>query len=172
MIVVVMGVCGCGKTTVGRQLARAMGAAFVEGDDLHPASNRAKMSSGQPLTDADRRPWLDAIAAEVRKLVQDGAAVVVSCSALKRTYRDRLRKAGDGIHFIHLAGEQELLADRMAARSGHFMPPDLLASQLATLEHPAPDEHALVLDITLDAENLVQQALQFTTQWSKEEHVP
>lgn len=172
MIVVVMGVCGCGKTTVGRQLARAMGAAFVEGDDLHPASNRAKMSSGQPLTDADRWPWLDAIAAEVRQLVQDGAAVVVSCSALKRTYRDRLRKAGDDIHFIHLAGEQELLADRMAARSGHFMPPDLLASQLATLEHPAPDEHALVLDITLDAENLVQQALQFTTQWSKEEHVP
>ncbi len=172
MIVVVMGVCGCGKTTVGRQLARAMGAAFVEGDDLHPASNRAKMSSGQPLTDADRWPWLDAIAAKVRQLVQDGAAVVVSCSALKRTYRDRLRKAGDGIHFIHLAGEQELLADRMAARSGHFMPPDLLASQLATLEHPAPDEHALVLDITLDAENLVQQALQFTTQWSKEEHVP
>lgn len=171
MIVVVMGVCGSGKTTFGRELARATVAAFIEGDDLHPATNRAKMSSGQPLTDADRFPWLDAIAAEARKLAKDGADVVASCSALRRTYRDRLRMAGEGVHFIHLTGTQDLLSDRMAARTGHFMPPALLASQLATLEHPTPEEKALVLDIATDPANLVQQALQYTTQWRKEEHV-
>ena len=172
MIIVVMGVCGSGKTTVGRELARAMGADFIEGDDLHPASNRAKMSSGQPLTDADRWPWLDAIAAEARQLAGRDRDVVVSCSALRRTYRDRLRTAGAGVHFIHLTGTHELLADRMAGRTGHFMPPGLLASQLASLEHPEPDESAAVLDIAAEPATLVQLALEYTAKWTKEEYVP
>ena len=172
MIVVVMGVCGSGKTTVGRELARAIGAAFIEGDDLHPAANRAKMSSGQPLTDADRWPWLDAIAAEARRMAQGGTDVVVSCSALRRTYRDRLRMAGGGVHFIHLTGTYELLARRMAARTGHFMPPGLLSSQLATLEDPEPDELVATLDIVAEPAALVRQALEYTAKWSKEEHVP
>lgn len=172
MIVVVMGVCGSGKTTVGRALAEAMGAAFIEGDDLHPASNRAKMSSGQPLDDADRWPWLDAIAAEARRLATGNRNVVVSCSALRRAYRDRLRAAGGNARFIHLTGTQDLLADRMAVRSGHFMPAGLLASQLATLEDPEPDEHAAVLDIASEPAILVQQAIEYTAKWTKEEHVP
>jgi carbohydrate kinase (thermoresistant glucokinase family) len=172
MIIVVMGVCGSGKTTVGRELARAMGADFIEGDDLHPASNRAKMSSGQPLTDADRWPWLDAIAAEARQLAGRDRDVVVSCSALRRTYRDRLRTAGPAVRFIHLTGTPELLADRMAQRTGHFMPPGLLASQLATLEVPAVDEGAAVLDIAAKPATLVQQALEYTAKWTKEEYVP
>jgi gluconokinase len=172
MIVVVMGVCGSGKTTVGRDLARAIGAAFIEGDDLHPPSNRAKMSSGHPLTDADRWPWLDAIAAEAGQLAAARRDVVVSCSALRRAYRDRLRAAGPGVRFIHLTGSHELLADRMAGRTGHFMPPGLLASQLATLENPDPDERAAVLDIATDPAALVQQALEYTAKWTKEEFVP
>lgn len=172
MIVVVMGVCGSGKTTVGRALAGATWAAFIEGDDLHPASNRAKMSSGQPLDDADRWPWLDAIAAEARRLATGNRNVVVSCSALRRAYRDRLRAAGGNVRFIHLTGTQDLLADRMAGRSGHFMPAGLLASQLATLEDPEPDEHAAVLDIASEPAILVQQAIDYTAKWTKEEHVP
>ena len=172
MIVVVMGVCGSGKTTVGRELAQVIGAGFIEGDDLLPASNRAKMSSGRPLTDADRWPWLDAIAAEARRMAQDGADVVVSCSALRRAYRNRLRMAGEGVRFIHLTGTHELLARRMAGRTGHFMPPGLLASQLATLEEPDPDELAAVLDIAAEPATLVQQALDYTARWSKEKNVP
>lgn len=171
MIVVVMGVCGSGKTTVGRELARAIGAGFIEGDDLHTTSNRAKMSSGQPLTDADRWPWLDTIAAEARRLGGECRHVVVSCSALKRAYRDRLRMAGPTVRFIHLTGTPELLAERMLARTGHFMPPGLLASQLATLEHPQPDEGAAVLDIAAAPANLVQQAIEYTAKWTKEEYV-
>jgi carbohydrate kinase (thermoresistant glucokinase family) len=172
MIVVVMGVCGSGKTTVGRELARATGAAFIEGDDLHPASNRAKMSYGQPLDDADRWPWLDAIAAETRRLAKGNRNVVVSCSALRRAYRDRLRTAGANVHFIHLTGTHDLLAQRMAGRTGHFMPPGLLASQLATLEDLEPDEKAAVLDIAAEPAILVQQAIEYTAKWTKEEHVP
>lgn len=172
MIVVVMGVCGSGKTTVGRALAGAIGATFIEGDDLHPASNRAKMSSGQPLDDADRRPWLDAIAAEARRLATGNRDVVVSCSALRRAYRDRLRRAGANVHFIHLTGTHDLLADRMAGRTGHFMPSGLLASQLATLEHPEPDENVAVLEIASEPAILVQRAIEYSANWTKEEHVP
>lgn len=172
MIIVVMGVCGSGKTTVGRDLARAIGADFIEGDDLHPTSNRAKMSSGQPLTDADRWPWLDAIAAEARRLAAASRHVVVSCSALRRAYRDRLRTAGVVVHFIHLTGTPDLLADRMAGRTGHFMPAGLLASQLATLEHPEPDENAAVLDIASEPAILVRRAIEHTAKWTKEEYFP
>jgi gluconokinase len=153
MRLVVMGVSGCGKTTLGRTLADRLGAAFVDADDLHPAANVAKMASGQPLSDADRWPWLDLVAQTLR----DRAPVVVACSALRQAYRDRLRAAGD-VRFLHLAAPQEVIAARMAARQGHFMPPGLLASQYATLEPPGPDE-AIRLDASLDPESLVEQAL-------------
>jgi gluconokinase len=140
--VVVMGVSGSGKSTVGAALADALGIPFVDGDALHPAANVAKMAAGIPLDDADRAPWLDAIGALLAR-----GPVVVACSALKRAYRDRLRAAAPSLVLVFLDGSRELLADRMAARPGHFMPPALLDSQLATLERPALDEHALTADV-------------------------
>jgi len=148
--VVVMGVSGSGKTTVGAALADALGLRFVDGDALHPAANVAKMAAGIPLDDADRAPWLDAVGA----VLADGP-VVVACSALKRAYRDRLRAAAPGLQLVFLDGDRALLASRMAARPGHFMPASLLDSQLATLERPEPDEHALTADIARPAEEIV-----------------
>ena len=148
--VVVMGVSGSGKTTVGAALADALGLRFVDGDALHPAANVAKMAAGIPLGDADRAPWLDAIGA-----VLAAGPVVVACSALKRAYRDRLRAAAPGLQLVFLDGDRALLASRMAARPGHFMPTSLLDSQLATLERPDHDEHALTADIAPPAEEIV-----------------
>ena len=148
--VVVMGVSGSGKTTVGAALADALGLRFVDGDALHPAANVAKMAAGIPLDDADRAPWLDAVGA----VLADGP-VVVACSALKRAYRDRLRAAAPGLQLVFLDGDRALLASRMTARPGHFMPASLLDSQLATLERPEPDEHALTADIARPAEEIV-----------------
>ncbi|HEU0207106.1 MAG TPA: gluconokinase [Pseudolysinimonas sp.] len=140
--VVVMGVSGSGKTTVGAALADALGLPFVDGDALHPEANVAKMAAGIPLDDADRAPWLDAVGR-----VLAAAPVVVACSALKRVYRDRLRAAAPALQLVFLDGSRELLASRMAARPAHFMPTALLDSQLATLERPGPDEHALTAEI-------------------------
>jgi len=148
--VVVMGVSGSGKTTVGAALADALGLRFVDGDALHPAANVAKMAAGIPLDDADRAPWLDAIGA-----VLAAGPVVVACSALKRAYRDRLRAAAPGLQLVFLDGDPALLASRMTARPGHFMPASLLDSQLATLERPEPDEHALTADIARPAGEIV-----------------
>ncbi len=140
--IVVMGVSGCGKSTVGAALAAALGRPFREGDALHPAANVAKMAAGIPLEDADRWPWLDRVAAAL------AGGGVVSCSALKRSYRDRLRAgAGRPVAFVFLRGSEALLAGRMGARTGHFMPPALLASQLATLEDPSGEPGAVTLDI-------------------------
>lgn len=147
--IVVMGVSGTGKSTVGAALARVLGLPFVEGDDLHPEANVAKMAAGIPLTDADRAPWLDRVAAELDR------PVVVTCSALKRAYRDRLRAAAPGVVFVFLHGSRELLAERMAGRVGHFMPTALLDSQLATLEEPTPDEHAIPADVALTPDEIV-----------------
>src|SRR5712691_6139169 len=145
---VIMGVCGSGKSLIGAQLARELDIEFVEGDDLHPAGNVKRMAAGTPLTDADRRGWLLAIAARLREAKRAGTGLVVSCSALKRSYRDLLRSVGAAdVRFVYLAGSRALLAERMANRRGHFMPPSLLESQLAILEEPAPDEHAWVCDI-------------------------
>lgn len=145
---VIMGVCGSGKSLIGAQLARELDIEFVEGDGLHPPDNVKRMAAGMPLTDDDRRGWLIAIAARLREAKRAGTGLVVACSALKRSYRDLLRSvAAADLRFVYLAGSRALLAERMANRRGHFMPPTLLDSQLAILEEPSPDERAWVCDI-------------------------
>ena len=150
---VVMGVAGCGKSTVAARLAERLGAAFLDGDTLHPSSNIAKMSRGEPLEDADRWPWLDAVG---REMAASGGPVVAACSALKRSYRDRIAgAAGAPVLFVHLSGSRDLIAARMSARTGHFMPASLLASQFEALEVPDAAENALSMDIGGDAEAVV-----------------
>ena len=144
---VVMGVAGSGKSLIGARLARELHVEFVEGDDLHPPDNVRRMAAGIPLTDDDRKGWLLAIAARLREAQRAGVGLVASCSALKRSYRDLLRSGAARVQFVYLAGTRALLAERMANRRGHFMPPSLLESQLAILEEPSPDEHAWVCDI-------------------------
>ena len=154
--VVVMGVCGCGKSALGERLAQALHLPFVEGDTLHPPANVERMARGVPLTDADRAGWLDAVAG---LLAEAGpAGVVVSCSALRRRYRDRLRAAAPDLHFVHLHGAREVLEQRLAARTGHYMPASLLQSQLDTLEPPQDDEAVTTLDISHPLEALIAQA--------------
>jgi gluconokinase len=141
--IVIMGVSGCGKSSVGEGLASQLGIPYQDGDDLHPAANVEKMRTGTPLIDDDRWPWLDRVA----NVLATKAPVIVGCSALRRTYRDRLRAGAGGlVQFIHLSGSRDLIAGRMAARTGHYMPTSLLDSQFAALEAPGPDE-ALTIDI-------------------------
>src|SRR6185503_420658 len=147
--IVMMGVSGSGKTTVGEALARRLGVPFRDADEFHPKSNVEKMSAGIPLTDADRWPWLDAIASAIRETPR-GAGIVVSCSALKRVYRDRIfPSAVRPIAFVHLDGPKAALAERLKGRKGHFFPPSLLDSQLATLEPLTADEPAMRVSIEL-----------------------
>lgn len=153
-LMIVMGVSSCGKSSVASALAEKYEAAFLDADDYHPASNIEKMSRGDALNDEDRWPWLQHFANTMAK--QKGSAIG-ACSALKRAYRDRLTKAaGEPILFIHLHGTRNLLEQRIAARENHFMPPSLLQSQLATLESPDPDEHAITIDITGSKEQVIQ----------------
>lgn len=155
-LICVMGVAGCGKSTVGGALAEALGAQFLEADRLHPALNIAKMSAGTPLTDDDRWPWLDAITAAAPR---EGRAVI-ACSALRRAYRQRLTAgAGEPIFFVHLTGAQAEIASRMGLREGHFMPTALLDSQFATLEPLERDEPHLTLDIRLPLTRMIDIAL-------------
>jgi gluconokinase len=144
-ILIVMGVAGTGKSTVAGLLAERLNWEFQEGDALHPPANVAKMSAGIPLTDEDRWPWLDAIGAWIKEKTQRGEPGILTCSALKRSYRDRLR--GPNVIFVFLNGHREVIAARMARRADHFMPPALLNSQLATLEPPAADENVLAVDL-------------------------
>jgi len=144
-VIVIMGVSASGKTSVGQALAERLDCTFEEGDDLHPAGNIAKMKAGHPLDDADRVPWLDAVARWIERQLATGQCGVISCSALKRSYRDRLREADADIGFILMDPDPETLRRRLTKRVDHFMPPALLASQLATLERPGPDERALRL---------------------------
>ncbi|GAA2516755.1 MULTISPECIES: gluconokinase [Streptomyces] len=144
-LVVVMGVSGSGKTTVGRLLARSLGVPYAEGDDFHPEANVAKMRARQPLDDEDRRPWLEEIARWLTAHADSGG--VVTCSALKRRYRDRLSAAAPRVFFVHLDGTPELIAARISARRGHFMPPDLLRSQFADLEPLGKDEAGAAVSI-------------------------
>ena len=154
---VVMGVAGSGKSLIGAALATALGLDFVEGDDYHPPENVERMSAGIPLTDADRRGWLDALAARIRDGVRADTAVVLACSALKRSYRDRLRAASGGarMQFVFLRGDRALIAERMAGRRGHYMPASLLDSQFDALEEPSPDEGAWTYDATASPEEIV-----------------
>lgn len=152
--VLIMGVSGCGKSSVGEALALRLGLPYRDGDDLHPPGNVEKMRAGQPLTDTDRWPWLDRVAA----VLATEAPVIVGCSALRRAYRDRIRAgAGGPVRILHLAGSREVIAARMAARSGHYMPLSLLDSQFAALEPPGPDE-AVTLGIDQPLAALVQAA--------------
>lgn len=151
--IVLMGVAGCGKSSVGAALAQRMGLRYRDGDDLHPPENVAKMRAGTPLTDADRWPWLDAIALELH----DDPDLIVGCSALRRIYRDRLRAgAGGRLRFVHLAGDKALIAARMQQRKGHYMPTTLLDSQFATLEPPDATE-ALTVTIDQPLPSLIDQ---------------
>jgi carbohydrate kinase (thermoresistant glucokinase family) len=154
-IVVVMGVSGSGKSTVAVLLAHTLGWAYQEGDDLHPPENVAKMSAGIPLTDADRLPWLHRIAAVIDGWRAAGQCGVVTCSALKRAYRDIILTQRDEVRLAYMRGAKELIRDRMARRHEHFMPVALLDSQFATLEEPAADEHPIVLPIELPPHELI-----------------
>lgn len=157
-IVVVMGVAGCGKSSVGQRLAAALGYAFIEGDAHHPPANIAKMSSGIPLTDDDRDGWLGTLAGFIADAHRDERGLVVACSALKRRYRDRLRGDCGRVVFLHLHGDKALIASRMGARTAHFMPTALVDSQFADLEMPAADEAVLSYEVTLPADAIVADA--------------
>jgi carbohydrate kinase (thermoresistant glucokinase family) len=157
--IVVMGVSGCGKSTVGQMLAQQLGLPFIEGDTLHPPHNVALMAAGTPLTDADRADWLASIAQRLGRAQAAHQGLVVSCSALKRSYRDLLRATCPGLRLVHLQGSAAQLRQRLTHRIGHYMPPSLLDSQLATLEPPAADEAALTLDISASPQQLVAAAL-------------
>lgn len=157
--IVVMGVSGAGKTTVGALLAERLGWPFEDGDSFHPPENVGKMRAGTPLTDEDRWPWLRAIAARIAEARGQGTGVVIACSALKRAYRDVLRDRQADLRFLHLTGEPALIMARQAARQGHYMPASLVANQFATLE--PPDTEADVIDLEVEAEPpaIVQKAI-------------
>ncbi|MFM7024528.1 MAG: gluconokinase [Limnohabitans sp.] len=160
MRVVLMGVSGCGKSTVGEGLAARMGWRFVEGDSLHPTENVAKMAAGQPLDDADRAGWLTTLADLLDTARQDGQGLVVSCSALKRAYRDRLRTGDPQAVFVHLDGSRDVIAERIAGRTHMYMPASLLESQFAALELPQADEQALTLSVLQPPAELIRNIAQ------------
>ena len=157
--IIIMGVSGSGKSTIGALLAERLGWPFADADGFHPPANVAKMASGQPLTDADRWPWLDAIAAHIGAARETGRPVVVACSALRRAYRERLRAGHGDLIFLHLAGAPEVIAERQAARQGHFMPPSLMASQFATLEDTRNEPDALSVSVTAAPQSVVDAAM-------------
>lgn len=150
-----MGVAGSGKSLIGASLAKALGVEFVEGDEYHSPANVERMSSGIPLTDEDRASWLSALAARIRQARKDGKGLVMSCSALKRSYRDVLRAEAGELQFIYLRGPRPVIVERIAKRRGHFMPPALLDSQFDALQVPSPDEQAWVCDIAQSPEDIV-----------------
>jgi gluconokinase len=156
---VVMGVSGSGKSTIADRLAARLGWRYEDGDQFHPPANVAKMSAGHPLTDEDRWPWLQAIADEIDRLSAAGQRAVIACSALKRSYRDILVHGRDDVRIVFLNGTQDLIAKRLAARKGHFMPPGLLASQFKTLEPPQPGERPITVSIDAPVETIVDDII-------------
>ena len=165
--IVVMGVSGSGKSTVGAALAQRLRVPFADADDFHPQANIAKMSAGEPLNDEDRYPWLDAIGEWLDGRCTDGG--VMSCSALKRKYRDQLRRGCSEVLFLHLTGTPEVIGRRQASRPGHFMPASLLASQFETLEPLEPDERGVVIDVDQDIDAIVETYLSLTASRATEQ---
>ena len=165
VIAVVMGVSGSGKTTVATLLAAALGCQFQEGDELHPAANIKKMSSGEPLTDADRLPWLHRIAAEIDDWRGRNASGVLTCSALKRSYRDIIIGKHSDVTLVYLKGSFDLIHRRLAARDHHFMRVEMLDSQFATLEEPAPDERPITVDVNRQPAEIVDDVVKRLEQW-------
>ena len=157
---VIMGVSGSGKSTIGQALAARLGWRFEDGDSFHPPGNVAKMSAGHPLTDEDRWPWLRAIADEIDRVCAAGGRLVIACSALRRDYREILVHGRNDVRIVYLNGTQPLVASRLGERKGHFMPPGLLASQFATLEPPDADEHAVGVSIDAPVEKIVDDILE------------
>ena len=158
--VIVMGVSGAGKSTIAEALARRLHWRYEDGDTFHPASNVAKMKAGHPLSDDDRWPWLRAIADEIDRLGRVGERAVIACSALRRAYRDVLVHGRRDVRIVFLSGTQPLVARRLAGRKGHFMPPDLLASQFRTLEPPSDDEHPITISIEATVDAIVDTIVQ------------
>ncbi|WP_291638692.1 gluconokinase [Bosea sp. (in: a-proteobacteria)] len=158
-VIVVMGVASSGKTSLGERLAERLGWPFRDADSFHPPENVAKMSSGTPLTDEDRKPWLAAIAAWIDDLRTNGGNGIVTCSALKRAYREVIVGDRPDVTLVYLRGSRELIGQRMAARQHHFMPPALLDSQFATLEEPGADEKPLVVQVEASKEAIVAQVV-------------
>jgi gluconokinase len=156
--IVVMGVSGCGKSTIGALVAERLGWPFEDGDGFHPPQNVERMRAGTPLTDDDRWPWLAAIAARIETARAAGTGVVIACSALKRAYRDQLRDGHADIRFLHLTGEPGLIMARQAARTGHYMPASLIASQFATLEPPETEADVIDLDVDPEPPVIAQKA--------------
>jgi gluconokinase len=156
---VVMGVSGSGKSTIADRLAARLGWRYEDGDKYHPPANVAKMSAGQPLTDEDRWPWLQAIANEIDRTCKASQRAVIACSALKHAYRDILVHGRDDVRIVFLNGTQDLIADRLAARKGHFMPPGLLTSQFRTLEPPQPGEQLIAVSIDATVEAIVDDII-------------
>lgn len=156
--IVVMGVCGCGKSTVGAMLANNLGASFIDGDDLHPRANIEKMQSGTPLNDEDRKPWLERISDVFFSISRRERSCVIACSALKKKYRDEIRKSGK-IIFIHLYGDKDLIMQRMSKRSGHYMKENMIDSQFATLEFPKDEEFVINISIDAPIGDIVENAL-------------
>lgn len=159
-VLILMGVSGCGKSTVAAILASRLGWPFEEGDALHPQANIEKMAAGHPLTDADRGPWLAKVADWIDERLDAGENGLITCSALKRSYRDLINRRGSGLMFVFLAGSKETIAARLAARHGHFMRASLLDSQFADLEEPATDEPAIRVDIGPPAAKIAEQIME------------
>ena len=155
MVIILMGVSGSGKTTIGQLLAQSLAWTFYDGDDFHPPANVEKMKHGTPLTDEDRWPWLRAIAGEIDRVCKAGQHAVIACSALKRAYRDILVHGRDDVRIVYLKGTPKLIGDRLAQRKGHFMPPGLLASQFKTLEPPETSENPVTVSIDASVETIV-----------------
>jgi gluconokinase len=154
-----MGVSGCGKSEIGARLAARLGLQLVEGDAFHPVSNIEKMAAGIPLEDADRHGWLQVLKNKLSEAKVANAGIVLTCSALKRAYRDILRSGDADAVFVHLSGSRDVIANRMNARTGHFMPVSLLDSQFRDLEPPQPDERAIVLDVAAEPDAMIVQIL-------------
>lgn len=155
-----MGVSGCGKTTVAQRLAAELHWPFQEGDDLHPQANVDKMHAGRPLTDEDRAPWVENVSRWIEQHLDAGENGIVTCSALKRAYRETINRRGEGVLFVYLAGSRETIAVQIGARRGHYMPASLLDSQFADLEEPDADEPAVRVELDASSETVVKRVLE------------